>query len=149
MQPFSIQGEFQIAAVERFLRRFTAFRTPITAVPELHRAAAVLTFGNRALEVSVVQRMIFDFHRQALVLWIEGRTSSHRPGLEHPVELQAKVIVQLARRVLLYDEPQARRGRHLSLTRGLFGLGKVALGAIDREWRLRQSQVPCRSIMRR
>ena len=104
-QACTLQREFKIAAVECLLRRSAALGNPITSVPQLNRAAAVLSTGNRALEISIVQRMIFDFDCQALIRRIERRTLGDGPGLEHSIELQPQVVVQAPRRVLLYDEP--------------------------------------------
>ena len=50
--------------------------------------------------------MILDLDRHALVAGIERGTLGHRPGLQHPIELEAKVVVQSSRRVLLHHEQQ-------------------------------------------
>ena len=64
---------------------------------------------------------------------IERRALGHRPGLEHAVELEAEVVVQPRRVMLLDDEAQLRAGRDRGLARRLGGLVEVALGAIG--WR--------------
>ena len=73
-------------------------RFPVSAVPQLHGAAAVFALRNRPLEVAVVERMVFDLDRQALVGRIERGPARHRPGLEHAVEFQPQVVVQPASR---------------------------------------------------
>ena len=65
----------------------------VAAVPQLDGAAAVLALGDRALEVAIIQRMVFDFHGQALVMRIERRALGHGPGFEYPVEFEAEIIV--------------------------------------------------------
>jgi hypothetical protein len=49
--------------------------------------------------------MVLDLDGQALVFGIEARSLRHGPALEHSVELEAKVVVQAARRVALNGEP--------------------------------------------
>jgi hypothetical protein len=51
--------------------------------------------------------MVLDLDGQALVFGIEARSLRHGPALEHSVELEAKVVVQAARRVALNGEAQA------------------------------------------
>src|ERR1700674_1874808 len=93
--------------------------------------------------------MIFDFNRQTLIRRVERGSSGDSPGFKYTVPFQPKVVVQLPGSVLLHDEAQSRGGRYPMLTRRLGGLREVALCPIDGERRLRQLQVPCRSIMRR
>jgi hypothetical protein len=40
---------------------------PVAAIPQHHRAAAVLALGDGALEVAIVERMILDLHGQAAI----------------------------------------------------------------------------------
>ena len=80
-------------------------------VPWSHRdhfAGSVLTRRNGALEPGVLQRMILDLDRQALVARIEARTLRHRPALQHAIEFEAEVVVQAARRMALHDEAAGR-----------------------------------------
>ena len=102
VQLFSVQREFQIALLESALR---IVGLPIAAVPELHGPAAILGFWNRAFEIAIIERMIFNFHRQALIVRIERRPLGNRPGFENAAELQPEIIMQPARCVLLDDKP--------------------------------------------
>ena len=76
MQLLAVQGELQVALFEAALG---IVALPIAAVPELHRAAAILALRDRAFEVAVVERMILDLDREALVVRIERRSLGHRP----------------------------------------------------------------------
>src|SRR5262249_21219149 len=131
LEAIALQCEFQTAALESFFRRLIALGGPVTAVPQLYRAAAVLAFGDRALEISVVQRVVFYFDRQALVRGIQGRTSGHRPGFEYATELKSEVVVQPARRVLLNDVAQLPGGGDRASTARLRGLVEIPLGAVS------------------
>src|SRR5450631_4418294 len=106
MEMRALQSELQIARGQCLLRCSAAFGMPITAVPQLHRATAVLSWGNGSLEVAVIERMIFDFHGQPLIGGIVGRTACDSPGLEHSVEFQSEVEVKPACCVLLHHETQ-------------------------------------------
>ncbi len=52
-----------------------AFRLPVAAIPQHHRATAILTLWNRAFEVAIVERVILDLDldldRETLVVRIE------------------------------------------------------------------------------
>ena len=115
---------------------------PVAAVPELHRAAAILALGNGALEVAVVERMILGLHRQPLDLGIERRPLGHRPRQEDAVELEPEIVVQARGIVPLDDEAQFLGGGHGRLARRLVGLAEVALGAIGGETVFAQRMQP-------
>lgn len=73
-------------------------------VRDVHVAGAVLPFGDLALELGVIQGMILDVHRQALVGGIERRPFRHRPALEDAVGLETKIVMQPAGVMFLDDE---------------------------------------------
>src|ERR1700736_4862941 len=79
VQTLTVQSEFEFACFQSLLGRLVTFRNPVAAIPELHGAAAVFAFGNRALEVAVVERMILHLNREPLVCGIQGGTSSDGP----------------------------------------------------------------------
>src|SRR5258706_10969857 len=94
------------------------------AVPHDHFARAVLLGGNHAFERGVVVRVVLGHDGEALVRGVERGASGNRPGLEHAVAFQPEVVVQLARRVLLYHEKEqslARCGRGRRLGRRVEG----------------------------
>src|SRR5690606_23523005 len=108
----ALEGEFELALFELLARRQVTERLPVPAIPQLHGAAAVLALGDGALEVAVIERMVFHFDGEALVGRRERGASRHRPGLEHSVELEPQVIVQAPGGMLLNDEAQTSRGAH-------------------------------------
>jgi len=50
--------------------------------------------------------MIFGLGGEAFLAAVERRSFRHGPGQQHAVAFEAKVVMQLARRVLLHDEQQ-------------------------------------------
>src|SRR6185312_14231022 len=74
---------------------------PFAAVPNDHGASAVLPGRDHALEARVGERMVLHVHRHAPHVRIEARALGHRPALERAVELEAEVVMQPPRRVLL------------------------------------------------
>ena len=61
-----------------------ALRHPVAAVPQLHRAAAILAFRNGPFEVAVIERMVLDLDRQPLVVRIERRPRVTAQDLNTP-----------------------------------------------------------------
>jgi hypothetical protein len=108
-----------------------ADRRPRAPVPQHDGAAAVLALGNRALEVAVADRMILDLHREPLDGRIGHGTLGHRPRLEHAVELEAEVVVEVRRGVLLHDERERFVGGAVTRAAGrLRSAGEVPHAAI-------------------
>jgi hypothetical protein len=73
--PISLQlladdGKTQLAFAQGF--GGIAIRRPEAPVPQHDGPAAILAFGDRALEVAVVEGVVLGFDRQALVCRIEG-----------------------------------------------------------------------------
>src|SRR3546814_2174559 len=104
-----------------------AQRRPAAAVPQHHRAAAVLALRNGALEVAVRQRMVLDVHREALLAGDEARPLGHRPALQYAVHLQAQVVVQAPGRVLLDQVGVARSEEHTSELQSLMRTSSAAV----------------------
>src|SRR5262249_39858730 len=77
-----------------------------TAVPDDDFARTVLLGWNHTLERRIVERMVLDVNRHALVDGIERRPLRHRPGYEHAVQLDAEIPMHLACGVLLNNEQQ-------------------------------------------
>jgi hypothetical protein len=65
-----LQRELEISRLQAFLRALGSGGSPVAAVPQLHGPAAVLALRNRALEVPVIEGMVFDFDREALITGI-------------------------------------------------------------------------------
>src|SRR6185437_8900930 len=56
LQLVAIEAELEIALLET---RGGIDRFPIAAIPQLHRAAAILPLRDRAFEIAIVERMVF------------------------------------------------------------------------------------------
>ncbi len=104
VQALAVERELEVAALKCRLRRLSSFRFPVAAVPELHRAAAVFSLGDRAFEVAVIERMVLDLHREPPLARVERWPFRDRPRLEHAVEFEAEIVVQSRGVVLLDDE---------------------------------------------
>jgi hypothetical protein len=141
VQPLAFEGELEVALGEALLRRHGAFGHPVAAVPELDRAATILPFGDGALEVAIVERMILDLHREPPVVGIERWSLGDRPGLEHAVELKPEVVMQPPRVVLLDDEAPALGRNDPVVATGLGGLGEVPFSPVFRELALVEHEV--------
>lgn len=113
---FALQFEFELALGVGLLRIFE--RNPHAAIPDNHIAGTVMPLGNTALERRVIQRMVFDMHRQTFDLGVERRPFRHRPALQCAIEFQAKVVMQVRSVVLLDAELQ-------SMIRRLFTAGTL------------------------
>ena len=122
MQPLALHDEFELALGESGVHILkAAFRRPKPAIPKLHRSAAILPLGYRALEIAVGQGMVLHLHRQTLIAGVERGAPGHGPGPEGAVPLQSKIEVQARGRMLLDDEPQALRGRDRVILAGRLG----------------------------
>ncbi len=117
LQPLAVEDDLKVAFLQALMRIGPGLGLPIAAVPQHHRAAAILAFWDRPLEVAVVERVVLHLHGEPAVMRVDRRAFGHRPGLERPVELQAEVVVQ-ARGVMLLDhEPQKVGGLDLLLAK--------------------------------
>src|SRR5260370_33927213 len=63
-------------------------------VPYNYGSGAIIAFRNFAFEVGVVQRMIFNVHRQPLVGVALGGSLGHGPGLQRPIDRQPELLEQ-------------------------------------------------------
>lgn len=120
VQPLAGQDKLDLTVPEFVVRVDKSF--PGTAIPGFHRPGAVMSVRDRALEVSIVQRMILDMDGNSLVRGIHGGAFAHRPAPQHVIVLQAEIPVQPGpmRLMLLHDEDR-RFG--LALARSGRGLG--------------------------
>src|SRR5262245_455013 len=77
---------------------------PRPRIPDDHVAAAVLSGRDEALEVEVLDRVVFDVKGRSAYVWVKRRALRHGPADEDPVDFKAEVVMQPARTVPLYDE---------------------------------------------
>jgi hypothetical protein len=127
-----------------------SFGSPKSSIPKHNGAAAIFAFGNRAFEISIVQRVIFNLDRQTTVLGIERGAFRHGPGFEHASRFQPQVEMKPGSGVLLNDEPRIFGSLYLRLAARFGGFREVALGLIEgkparchvENNRLRRARVP-------
>ncbi len=103
---------------------------PGAAVPQHHRTAAIFAGGDGALEAAIVDRVVLGLDSEALVGGVEARPARHRPRLQDAVVLEAEIVVEAPRVVLLDHE----RGRRLRLA--------LCGGAFCRRWLARAGEIP-------
>src|SRR5512145_225451 len=130
-QLFADQFEVQLAALEA--ERGVVARDPGAAVPQQHVAGAVFAGRDRALEVTVAERVVLGLYREALGRGIQARALRYRPALQRAIPLQAEVVVQSGRRVALDEEPQAFRGGLRNGRARLRRAREIALRVVFRE----------------
>ena len=132
-----VQAELELAG--GIVRPRVADRLPGAPVPEHDRAAAILALGDGALERAVVERMVLDMDGEPALGRVQARALRHRPALQHAVQLEAEVVVQASRCMLLHHEaetlggPPSRSRRTGLLATGLGRAREVPLGAVARE----------------
>ena len=85
-------------------QRFLAKNVIIAPIPQHHGATAVLPLWNHSFEAGVLDRMVLYFNRQMLFAFRPGKPLGHRPGFQHAIHLEAKIVVQSTRVVFLNDE---------------------------------------------
>ncbi len=130
VQLLAVEPEFE-RAVLIGAGRVGVERRPIAAIPQHDRAAAILSLRDDPLEPAIIERVVFDMDRQAPLARIEARPFGHRPAFQHPVELQAEIVMQPARRVLLHDKGERPRfGAAPDGARRLRGLAEIALSLV-------------------
>src|SRR5690606_28932645 len=75
-------------------------------IPEHYGTAPVFAFGNGAFEPTIIEGMILDMDRQALVGGVGRGSLGDGPALEHTVEFEPEIIVEPRRVVFLHDKAQ-------------------------------------------
>src|SRR5437870_13522258 len=93
-RPYS-RGRVTIRRIDHVIR---------PAVPYDHRACTVIAFRNTPLEVAVFHRMVFDHHREPLVRRLQRWSPRHRPRSQDVFHLEAEIVMELARGMLLHHK---------------------------------------------
>ena len=126
VQPLTGQDKLKLAFAHPCVR--IGDRLPSAAVPRLHLAAAILPGRDGAFEVGIIDGVVLDMDRHALICGIERRPLRHRPAPQHPAVFKPKVPVESrpVRCVLLHDEHRRASSGGWSRRR-LWRDGKVAL----------------------
>ncbi len=113
----ALEVEEQLPLLEPHVRILDGHPHP--AVPHDHRARAVVPLRDDPLEVAVLERVVLDQHREALVGLVARGPLGHGPGAQHTVHLEPEVEVELPGRVLVDDEQVAgERGHDAGRLRG-------------------------------
>ena len=82
-----LAGQVELEMALLVAERGIEIGRPRALVPDHHRAAAVLAFGNDAFEAAIVERMVLGRDGQPLLAGDQARPFRHRPALQHAVEL--------------------------------------------------------------
>src|SRR5215475_2201807 len=102
---------------------------PASAVPDHHRAAAILALRDCAFELVVLDGVVFHLYGEPLLARHQARAARYRPALHHAVELEPQIVMQPPGGVLLDDIGVAAPALHLALR--LRGHVKTTFGAIS------------------
>ena len=128
-QPLAVQDHLQRASLKGGVD-IRLLRFPFAAVPQLDRARAVVARRDGPLERAVIQRMILDLDRQPLHRRVARRGLGHGPGLQHPLVLDAEVVVKAGGGVALDQIGQPTLAPRLGLARRLGRAAEVPLGPV-------------------
>ena len=105
LQPLAGDPDLELALLQPLVR--VADRLPGPGVPEHDGAASVLSLGDGALEVAVLQGVVLHVDGEAADLGVQAGSLGDRPAEQHAVELEPQVVVQAACGVLLDAEQAA------------------------------------------
>src|ERR1700722_2571706 len=114
-------------------------RFPRADVPDDHVAAAVLTRGDHALELQVLNRVILDMHGQPPRLRIERRPVRHGPAGQYAVNLEPEVVVPPPGAMALHNKTSragngGAPGLGFRYSGGFRGAAKVAHRLVPRQF---------------
>src|SRR5690606_22582587 len=84
------QPELEIAGFEALFD--IVHRGPDTAIPDDHRAAAILALGDNTLEIGIFERVILSADGVSLVFGIERGSLGHGPTEQDTIMLQTQII---------------------------------------------------------
>jgi hypothetical protein len=134
------QVEPLVVGLERWMRgelgrlsRHADVAEAMDYIPGFDRADTVFSLRDVAVEIGVVDRVILDMHRHALVRGIERGASLDGPAPQNATMLEPKVPVQSRSLciVLLHDEHSRPFARRQLAWRRLRGNTEIALGRVD------------------
>ena len=81
-----------------------ADRLPCAAIPDIDMSSPILTGRNVPFEFGVIERVVLDLDGKPPLADAFARTFRNRPALQHAIELEAKIEVQLPGRMPLDHE---------------------------------------------
>ena len=79
MQALAFQNDLQVTLLQALVHVGPGLRRPVAAIPQHDGAAAVLTLGNDAFEVAVVERMVLDLDGKPTLVGVERGSLGHGP----------------------------------------------------------------------
>src|SRR6266480_5263345 len=130
--PFAVEFLAGKKNGERAFPEITLQRFVRSDIPNHDGAAAILAFGNDALELQIVDRVILCLKASVRFTILERNSLRHGPRLQHIVHFQSKVVMEMTCCVFLHNESAAAslsaaawRCRH-----GFCGTREVSFGTI-------------------
>jgi hypothetical protein len=103
LHSLTIKREVQMSLLQIF-RAFARYRCPGSAIPQHYRAAAILSFGNGALETAIIQWMVLSANRQPFIVGVQARPARDRPALQDAVDFQPEIPMQPRGIMLLHNK---------------------------------------------
>src|SRR5262249_36204525 len=107
LQLLSVEDKMKFSFAPTLFGCFGIHHVVNAVVPDDDIACAVVSFWNDALEISVVDRMIFRERGQTLLCGIEAGPFRNCPGTKYTFHFEAEVIMQARRVMFLNDETVA------------------------------------------
>lgn len=103
----AVQGDDDLAALRGSVGRDVVelLGFVCAGVPDDHLAAAILPFGDLAVEGQVFQRVVLGVHGQVVDRGGVRQVLGYRPAHQHTVAFEPKVVMQASGMVFLDDEP--------------------------------------------
>src|SRR5438067_4168918 len=130
--PFAFQFLAGKKNGERAFPEITLQRFVRSDVPNHDGTPAILAFGNDALELQIVDRVILCLKASARFTILERNSLRYRPRLLHVVHFQSKVVMEMTCCVFLHNEsaPASLRAVAWQFRHRFCGTREVSFGAI-------------------
>ena len=125
VEALPVEGRYHLVVAE-------LLRLEGAAIPDEHRAGAVLALWNLALELEVLERVVLGPHGEAVLVRVLRHAARKRPRRKRAVVLEAQIPVEAASVVLLHHEAGLVRLPARAPLR-LRGLLEVALRLVGAE----------------
>src|SRR5438477_3495822 len=131
-RPFAFQFLAGKKNCERAFPEITLHSFVRSDIPNHDSAAAILAFGNDALELQIVDRVVLCLKASARLTILERNSLRHRPRLQHVVHFQSKVVMEMTCCVFLHNESAAASlsAAAWHCRHGFCGTREVSFGAI-------------------
>src|SRR5262249_11662042 len=131
LQLLAVEDEVKMAFPPLLMDLSGGDRVVGPSVPDDAVAGAILSVGDAALEVSVLEWVVLGLDRESLLRRVVARALRAGPAREDAVDLEPQVVVEPGRIVLVHHEPKSAGGCGGDAPRcGLGGDGEVAFLAV-------------------